>query len=70
MWLRQEAEAGHLQVNWMATNQMPADGLTKLLSSQKHSTFVEQLGLINISELLQGRSGGEENSHSLYQHQL
>jgi hypothetical protein len=67
MWLRQEAEAGQLQVSWMATNHMPADGLTKSLSSQKHSTFVEQLGLVDISDLLRGRSGGEEASHSLYQ---
>ena len=67
MWLCQETEAGRLQVSWMATNQMPADGLTKSLSRQKHSTFVEQLGLIDISNLLQEHPEGEETSHSLYQ---
>jgi hypothetical protein len=67
MWLRQEAGAGRLQVSWMATNQMPADGLTKSLSRQKRSTFVEQLGLVDISNLLQGYTEGEETSHSLYQ---
>jgi hypothetical protein len=67
MWLRQEAEAGQLQVSLMATNHMPADGLTKSLNSQKHSTFVEQLGLIDISDQIRGHSGGEESSHSLYQ---
>jgi hypothetical protein len=67
MWLRQEADAGQLQVSWMATNQMPADGLTKSLSSQKHSTFVEQLGLIDISDQIQGHSEGEQYAHSLYQ---
>ena len=67
MWLRQEAEAGHLQVSWMATNQMPADGLTKSLSSQKHSTFVEQLGLVDIGDQLRGHSESEETSYTLYQ---
>jgi hypothetical protein len=67
MWLRQEAEAGRLQMSWMATNQMPANGLTKSLSRQKHSTFVEQLGLVDISNLLQGHTEGEETSQSLYQ---
>ena len=67
MWLRQETEAGQLQVTWMATNQMPADGLTKSLTSQKHATFIEQLGLVDIGDLIQGHSGGEESSHSLYQ---
>lgn len=66
MWLRQEAEAGRLQVSWMATNQMPADGLTKSLTRQKHSTFIEQLGLVDISNLLQGHLGAEENAYSLY----
>jgi len=66
MWLRQEAETGQLQVSWMATDQMPADGLTKSLSSQKHSTFVEQLGLVDISNLLRGHLENEETSHALY----
>jgi hypothetical protein len=65
MWLRQEAEAGQLQVSWMATDQMPADGLTKSLNSQKHSTFVEQLGLVDISNLLGGYSESE-TSHARY----
>jgi hypothetical protein len=67
MWLRQEAETGQLQVSWMPTNQMPADGLTKSLTRQKHATFVEQLGLVDISDLLRGHSEGEESSHALYQ---
>ena len=67
MWLRQEAETGQLQVSWMPTNQMPADGLTKSLTRQKHATFVEQLSLVDISDLLRGHSEGEESSHALYQ---
>ena len=30
---------------------MPADGLTKALSRQKHQNFVRQLGLVDLSKL-------------------
>jgi hypothetical protein len=33
---------------------MPADGLTKALSRQKHDTFVKLLGLVNIKEQITG----------------
>jgi hypothetical protein len=61
MWLRQEAAAGQIQVSWLATSQMPADGLTKSLPKQKHCTFMEQLGLIDISQKLKG---SDQASHS------
>ena len=35
-WLRQEILAGNLEISWIPTNLMPADGLTKQLSYQKH----------------------------------
>ena len=47
-WLRQEVQAGRLKVNWVPTMQMPADGLTKALSHQKHENFLRLLGLMNI----------------------
>ena len=31
---------------------MPADGLTKALPRQRHETFVQQLGLVDIAEHL------------------
>jgi hypothetical protein len=31
---------------------MPADGLTKALPRQKHQTFLQQLGLVDIKHLL------------------
>jgi hypothetical protein len=51
-WLRQEFEENRLKIEWIPTNDMPADGLTKALSPQKHSTFVQQLGLVNIKHLI------------------
>lgn len=51
-WLRQETEKGTLRVDWISTNEMPADGLTKPLGPQKHRAFVEQLRMVDIKELI------------------
>ncbi len=42
-------QAGRLEVKWLETSAMPADGLTKPLPPQKHSAFVRQLGLVEIN---------------------
>jgi hypothetical protein len=52
MWLRQEVEQKRIQVNWVPTDQMPADGLTKVLPRPKHKSFVKQLGLKDIRSLI------------------
>jgi hypothetical protein len=51
-WLRQEVQEGRIPVEWVATADMAADGLTKLLPRQKHAQFVRQLGLEDIGHLL------------------
>ena len=51
-WLRQEIQEQRLQINWLATSDMPADGLTKALPRQKHQDFVRQLRLVDISSIL------------------
>ncbi|KAI1663849.1 hypothetical protein L13192_12246 [Pyrenophora tritici-repentis] len=38
-WVRQEISEGRLQVEWKTTAEMPANGLTKILSRQKHASF-------------------------------
>jgi hypothetical protein len=53
LWVRQEVAAGHLNVKWIATTDMPADGLTKALPQQKFVEFVKQCGLIDIKQILQ-----------------
>lgn len=45
MWLRQEYAAGKFVVTYLATDEMPADGLTKNLSRQKFEHFRELLNL-------------------------
>jgi hypothetical protein len=53
-WLRQEVQAGRIDIKWMPTAEMPADGLTKQLPRQKHEEFVRQLNLVDISDQLNG----------------
>ena len=53
-WLRQEVQEGRIAVEWTKTADMVADGLTKLLPRQKHAEFVSQLGMEDISHLLEG----------------
>jgi hypothetical protein len=52
-WLRQEASNKTIQIEWVPTAEMPADGLTKALPRQKHEIFIKQLGLVDIAKLLQ-----------------
>jgi hypothetical protein len=52
-WLRQEVAKGEVKIEWISTAEMPADGLTKALSSQKHSAFIKQLNLIDISTIIE-----------------
>jgi hypothetical protein len=49
-WLRQEILAGNLDISWVPTNIMPADGLTKPLSYQKYQSFQKHLNMVNISQ--------------------
>jgi hypothetical protein len=41
-----------LQIEWLPTAEMPADGLTKALPWQKHNEFVRQLQLADLTTLL------------------
>ena len=55
-WLRQEVQAGRIRVNWLPTNEMPADGLTKALPRQRHEQFIKQLNLTDIRTRIQPTS--------------
>jgi hypothetical protein len=52
LWLRQEVKAGRVAVRWVPTAKMVADGLTKLLSRQKHASFVKLLRMVEIEHLV------------------
>jgi hypothetical protein len=51
-WLRQEYQSGRIHINWIPTDSMPADGLTKALSSDQHGRFIQQLGLVDAEHLI------------------
>lgn len=51
-WLRQEVEHCNLDIKWIATYEMPADGFTKALPQQKHKEFIKHLNLVDIKHLL------------------
>lgn len=51
-WLRQETEKGTVKPEWISTNDMPADGFTQTLGPQKHTPFLKQLNIVDISRLL------------------
>ncbi|KAJ5124630.1 uncharacterized protein N7515_008455 [Penicillium bovifimosum] len=48
LWILQEVQAKRLQIQWIDTNNMPADGLTKALTRPKHDAFIRQLGMEQI----------------------
>ena len=49
-WLRQEVQQKRLQVAYLPTTSMVADGLTKLLPPQKYDIFIKQLGLVDLTD--------------------
>ena len=51
-WLRQEVQGEKVRIRWKSTNHMPADGMTKSLSIQKHQEFIQMLGLRDIKDLI------------------
>ena len=51
-WLRQEYAAKRVQFEWIPTEEMIADGLTKALPKQKFNTFVRMVGMVDITERL------------------
>jgi PBP1b-binding outer membrane lipoprotein LpoB len=40
-------------VDYLPTAKMTADGMTKMLSPQKHKEFIKQLGLVDTKHLVE-----------------
>ncbi len=55
-WLRQMIQSGHIKVDYLPTNQMIADGMIKLLPSQKQKDFIKHLGMVNVKYLMSDQS--------------
>lgn len=59
-WLRQEVQLGHINVDYIPTARMVADGLTKVLPPQKHLVFIEQLGLKDLNQEIMRLKGASK----------
>ena len=55
-WLRQEISNGPIQVDYTLSQDMLADGLTKVLQNNVFWNFVQQLGLVDVQERIDQRS--------------
>ena len=58
-WLRQEYQARHINVQYVESKSMIADGLTKALSLDNHRRFLDQMNLIDIRDRLLDRRNQE-----------
>jgi len=60
-WLRQEVQRQALQVGWVPTSEMIADGLTKALPRQRFERFVDQLGLVDVTGIIQAQEETDDS---------
>jgi hypothetical protein len=51
-WLKQSVQSDYLSVNYLSIAKMIANELTKILSSQKHREFINQLKLVDVEHLI------------------
>jgi hypothetical protein len=49
-WLRQQVQNGTINVNWVPTASMPADGMTKILPAQAHRNFLAMLRMQDVEK--------------------
>jgi hypothetical protein len=47
-WLREQVSLGKIDIQWIPTNSMPTDGMTKILPPQAHSHFVNLLRMVDL----------------------
>jgi hypothetical protein len=59
-WLRQEAQNKRICVDYVPSGDMLADGLTKPIINTSFDKFIQQLGLIDISDKLQSNCASEQ----------
>lgn len=49
-FVREAVANGSIEIKYLKTDEMPADLLTKALSSSKHVKFTSTLGLVDVCE--------------------
>jgi len=56
MWLRQQVQDKVVNVEWISTAQMPADGMTKILPRQAQKNFLSLLNMQDAGHLIEPQS--------------
>jgi hypothetical protein len=51
-WLKQSIQSDYFSMNYLSIAKMIANELTKILSSQKHREFINQLKLVDVKHLI------------------
>jgi hypothetical protein len=51
-WLKQSVQSDYFSMNYLFIAKMIANELTKILSSQKHREFINQLKLVDVEHLI------------------
>jgi hypothetical protein len=51
-WLKQSIQSDYFSMNYLSIAKMIANELTKILSSQKHRKFINQLRLVDVEFLI------------------
>ncbi len=51
-WLKQSVQSDYFSMNYLSIAKMIANELTKILSSQKHREFINQLRLVDVEHLI------------------
>jgi hypothetical protein len=51
-WLKQSIQSDYFSVNYLSIAKMIANELTKILSSQKHREFINQLRFVDVKHLI------------------
>jgi hypothetical protein len=51
-WLKQSIQSDYFSVNYLSIAKMITNELTKILSSQKHREFINQLKLVDVKHLI------------------
>lgn len=66
-FVRDQVETGAVQVEWVPTKDMAADGLTKALTNDNFAAFIHQIGLRKSQEKQQPQCGlcGSVGNHPI-----
>jgi hypothetical protein len=64
-WLRQSVQSDYLSINYLSIAKMIANELTKILSSQKHREFINQLRLVDAEFLIKEVECDKQDSFTL-----